>query len=254
MPLSRFFGWTSAKATGKIHAVLEVLEILCLLLVVGFDFGSATVAANWSLAALVASEALRFAYGHRSDKLTGGEAEAKLHAAEAKTIKLEYKLLLTLGPRKIDDEKRARMSDVVRVLAPNSSILIFLCPQKNNEDQREALDFAWQLSEVFGASVCSTNERIHWDIDDIWIRASILDPENVKIGTARVVFGLLHREEFIVHGPIPIVLPDEHVFRYERIPSGVRLASFLTPEEFNGALLIAVGKRSQPVFRLDDPA
>ena len=68
--LSQFFGWGSAKATGNIHAVLEVLEILCLVLVVGFDFDSSTVAANWCLAALVVSETLRFAYGHRSDRLS----------------------------------------------------------------------------------------------------------------------------------------------------------------------------------------
>ncbi len=187
------------------------------------------------------------------------EAETQLKAADERIAgldleraRIEGKLLRTLGPRQIDDEKRARMSAMVRELLPDSTFLIFLCPQKNNEDQRETSDFAWQLAEIFNAPVCSVNQQIDWDIDDIWIRPSVLDPENVRVATARAIFALLKREDFNVHCPIPISLPDQHVFRLERGTAGMRVGSFVTPEEFNGALCVAIGKKSQPVFRLDD--
>jgi hypothetical protein len=195
----------------------------------------------------------RLIYGHRADNLSEAEASAKLKIVieeqESKRKQIEERLLRTLGPRKINDAKRERMSALVRELLPNSSFLIFVCKQKNNEDQKEALDFAWQLADIFRCPVCSTNEETPWEVEDVMIRPSILDSDEVKIATARNVFGILKLEKIAVHGPVPAMLPSQYVYTLERDPP--RIATFFRSDDVLRALLIVVGKRSQPVFRLD---
>lgn len=164
--------------------------------------------------------------------------------------KIEEKLLRTLGPRKIDDAKRESLAHLTQELLPTSSFLVMLCPQKNNEDQREALDFAWQLAEIFRCAVCSTNQDMRWEVEDVWIRPSAIDSSEVREGTARAVAGILRLGNIAYHGPIPAVLPSEFVYMLERGTG--RIAGFLKSEDVLRPLLIVVGKKSQPVFRLDD--
>lgn len=257
-----FWGWESANKAGKRHLYLEVAGIIFLALLVVFEALEETNttlaeafkrAGTVSLAALVIAEIARIVYGLRSDKLTESDAEAKLHVAQTKIASLQTKLLETLGPRKLDSEKRARMAAAIREMLPTTRFVILLHPQTNDEDQKEALDFAFDLSVVFGdVPVCTCNRPTDLAIEDTWICSSFIDPEQVMVGTARVVAAILKRENIRFHGPLGNVFLGEVLIRFRRAANGdVFPEAGISVEEFRAAFCIAVGKRSQPVFRID---
>jgi hypothetical protein len=176
---------------------------------------------------------------------------AELNLARAK---IEEKLRSTLGPRIIDPEQLDHMANLFRQMFSGTKVIVFVCPQTNSESQKEGLDFAFQLSAVFDAQVYS-RDRLDWEVpEDIVVIPARTGSDDSRSAAARGVFNILRMENFPVHGPIPIVLQHDLVFRYGRNFGGT---GFLTaqynvnPKELEDAVWIVVGKRSQPVLRLD---
>jgi hypothetical protein len=170
-------------------------------------------------------------------------------------VKLEEKLLRTVGPRKVTPEQRERIAARLRLsLSDVPLIPVLITSTLNAEDMAECTAFAWQISDALSeggkeAPVYIVPNSFPWETSDISVR---VPPPNLdKWGNLPLTLLLLLREEkFKLAGsrPVHIALPPD-LFRTERNDIG---ASVPTPAAINGAIGIVIASRSPPVFRLED--
>jgi hypothetical protein len=184
-----------------------------------------------------------------SEIVAAQERIASLNLARAK---IEERLLRTIGPRNLTPEQRERIASKIRLFLPTTSFTILVVATLNTEDMTEVTDFAWQLHDVLSTEdkdvpVCFIQNPLIVETNDIWIRLPLTSDPRALEGTARALFSILKEEKLKVVSSVNVGLPLV-MWKGERNGAG---ASIATPDAMKDSIGILLGKRSQPVFRLD---
>jgi hypothetical protein len=198
----------------------------------------------------------RLLEGLRKETAAANERAAKAEQAAAEAnlarVKLESQLLKSIGPRTITKEQGERIASKLNAFLPDVSFVVLVIGATDPEDALERAGFAWQIADMIGRDTSVfhiSSDVTPWELGDAWIRLPSSEPQWGNL--ARIVFGVLRDDGIRVRASTYFELPSV-VFKLER--SGASRIGAVTPESVSTSLGIVIGKRSQPIFRLENSA
>jgi|ERR1017187_5526198 hypothetical protein len=181
----------------------------------------------------------------RAAKAEQGAAEANLARA-----KLESQLLRSIGPRTIAPEQGEHIVSKLNTFLPDVSFVVLVIGATGADDAIERSGFARQIADMVDRETSIfqiASDVTPWELRDVWIR--VPSSELRWSVAARTLFSIFREEGIMVAGSTYFDLPSV-VFRLER--NGGAISVVAPHRDLGNALGIVIGKRSQPIFRLEE--